>query len=762
MAGCDTCRRRKVKCDGRSGICERCDKLGLQCLRDAPTKGPHAGTIVVSGGGDADLTQAGHKRLRTTAACGRCRSKKLKCDALKPACSLCAKKGHTCEYVATTKRRGSKLSHSKATPTDTQLPAEQRGEKSSQEASSAAGSSVSSQYDDEDIEMSDNHKKTASPSKSNSSKRARQTGSQSRPLVPRGSVASTQPVQTPDSQLRGPNEPPSGRHVLPYLDSFLENVHPISCNNFLHPGSLCAGIDRAPPLLLLAICGSSAKFMPEENSGQKGSVWVDEAKSIVMRNLSGSSTLTISAIQFLALHEMHEGNYTSAWNLVGIAIRMTLDLRLYETNPSTSFLQQECRRRLMWAVFVSDLLFDNDQLEIDMNLLLDVPLPCNLWSFTQGIPCKTLTLRQMQNVVDDVATQQSSNHCAFLISILVTRRKILRYIRSIHAAMDCPWMEGSMFSSLRNEIFTWKSNLPRNYAFNERHMYMFRVSRHLDIFMMIHAYYHQCCVLLFGIFLPESIEPNLEQVAAQAPPQFLQDCAEEFLLHAKEISHLIQRVFNVEPDHLFRDPWFSVCIWDGTCALLSAIPWQESDAQSRVQAVELLKANLHALENSMPKMPLAEQIYRRCCAAIRHYGLEEAVGLTLPPMNSDPDTASALHLERFYQRYLFFSTTKTREVPEWDELLAASGTNVVDDEEEAAKASRRSSMRTSNSRPKAPMESDSTVSVTPFNAVNGLQGEMSPFWTPDDVQWWQLQNSYVDPNTFANTVPGTEMGHMQL
>lgn len=105
---------------------------------------------------------------------------------------------------------------------------------------------------------------------------------------------------------------------------------------------------------------------------------------------------------------------------------MTLDLRLYETDASTSFLQQECRRRLMWGVFVSDLLFDNDQLEIDMDLLLDVPLPCNLWNFTQGIPCKTLTLRQLQSRVDDVATQQSSNHCAFLISILVTRRKILR------------------------------------------------------------------------------------------------------------------------------------------------------------------------------------------------------------------------------------------------------------------------------------------------------------------------------------------------
>lgn len=109
-----------------------------------------------------------------------------------------------------------------------------------------------------------------------------------------------------------------------------------------------------------------------------------------------------------------------------MAIRMALELRLYEVDLSTPFLQQECRRRLLWAVLVSDLLFDNDQFQIDTNLLLDLPLPCNLWNFTQGTHCETLTLRQMQSPVENTATQQQSNHCAFLISILVVRRKIMR------------------------------------------------------------------------------------------------------------------------------------------------------------------------------------------------------------------------------------------------------------------------------------------------------------------------------------------------
>jgi len=105
---------------------------------------------------------------------------------------------------------------------------------------------------------------------------------------------------------------------------------------------------------------------------------------------------------------------------------MSLQLKLHELVSPGTFLQQECRRRLMWAVFVSDLLFDCEKSNINSDLLLDLPLPCNLWSFTQGLPCKTLTLRQLRGRVDDGAIKQSSNHCAYLINIIMIRRNVLK------------------------------------------------------------------------------------------------------------------------------------------------------------------------------------------------------------------------------------------------------------------------------------------------------------------------------------------------
>lgn len=132
-------------------------------------------------------------------------------------------------------------------------------------------------------------------------------------------------VNSAYSLQSAPSEPqmrtlglPSGQELLPYLDSLLENVHPISCNNFLHPGYLCAGLDRASTLLLLAICASSSKFLPGSSSRGNGLKWAAEARSLITSNFDHISTLTISAVQFLVLHEMHEGEYTSAWNLVGM------------------------------------------------------------------------------------------------------------------------------------------------------------------------------------------------------------------------------------------------------------------------------------------------------------------------------------------------------------------------------------------------------------------------------------------------------------
>ena len=141
-------------------------------------------------------------------------------------------------------------------------------------------------------------------------------------------------------------------------------------------------------------------------------------------------------------------------------------------------------------------------------------------------------------------------------------------------------------------------------------MYTFRVSRHLDIFLMIHAYYHQCHCLLFGAFVPENADSIMKKFATQAPPAFLHDCANHSVSHARDITSLIQKVLKVESEHIFRDPWFGLCIWDSTRALLAATQRPNAGAAYKEDIAELLKLNLQALANTKSKIILAEKIVR--------------------------------------------------------------------------------------------------------------------------------------------------------
>jgi hypothetical protein len=80
---------------------------------------------------------------------------------------------------------------------------------------------------------------------------------------------------------------------------------------------VCEALDKAPRLLVLAICGASAKFLNNPESKSDGCQWISEARNLIFEGMDHVSTLTVTAILFVAMHDMHEANFTSAWNLIG-------------------------------------------------------------------------------------------------------------------------------------------------------------------------------------------------------------------------------------------------------------------------------------------------------------------------------------------------------------------------------------------------------------------------------------------------------------
>lgn len=175
---------------------------------------------------------------------------------------------------------------------------------------------------------------------------------------------------------------------------------------------------------------------------------------MLMKNLDQISTLPLLAVQTLVMHDIHEADITSAWNLTGmihpfimhgailliftdnsvtgISIRMALQLKLNHptaqpSDPtlknSETFLKDECSRRLMWSVFGADILLASDEMHVSDDAVSNLGLPCNLWNFTQGTPCTTLRLHDESN---DAAAYHATNPNGYFIRILALRRRITK------------------------------------------------------------------------------------------------------------------------------------------------------------------------------------------------------------------------------------------------------------------------------------------------------------------------------------------------
>jgi hypothetical protein len=141
--------------------------------------------------------------------------------------------------------------------------------------------------------------------------------------------------------------------------------------------------------------------------------------------------------------------------------------------------------------------------------------------------------------------------------------------------------------------------------FEERHMYTFRTSHHLDMFLMIHVWYHGCGCELFGAWVPGWPKTTARDTSSitPLPPVFTERCAERCLSHARQISRLLEKMIKVEPNHLFRDPWLSLSIWDSTLIQVAAYA-NEGEA---TELPHYLKLNLRALANTRATFVLADK-----------------------------------------------------------------------------------------------------------------------------------------------------------
>lgn len=465
---CVTCRARKVRCDGRRGICTNCERLGFACSYDE-----NVAIEVVDSTGTTSISVP---RRRVRQACLSCHAKKARCSGTMPKCDRCRVQGLECVY-----RPGKR----------------------------SIGTSFTDALQDNNSGSNNN---LTSPATTPDANRGRSVGS------PVGSAAAAAEFACPDESFDA--------LALRAFDKFFRHVHHIPMFSFLHRASLMeryhAGLLDRP--LLLALIGITALFT-DIGPGTKdfGSRCVEESAALVMRDFEKPSVLRLQALVIITRHRILSRRFSSAFMLHATACRFAAALRLNHENPAICFLAQESRRRLMWSLYMLDTGIASGQVDFalwpDPENQIHVQLPCNERNFEFDLPEPTEPLKPPDPGPDGLPRTLPDvvGFLALHVRIQWIRSKIQQYTMHVlsnptaETLADLPRRS----AELAAELDAFETRLPLSFRWSEANLRLRAYSPRLGIFIMTHVWWQQCHCDLYRLWIPGTKEALPPQLASQ-------------------------------------------------------------------------------------------------------------------------------------------------------------------------------------------------------------------------------------------------------
>ncbi|KAI9327302.1 fungal-specific transcription factor domain-containing protein [Zopfochytrium polystomum] len=300
---CETCRQRKIKCDGVRPLCGFCAKRGIA-------------TCVFLGSKervDQDLAT---------------------------------------KYQAEVERRGStrdrRATFSKMSPTLNETPASRQPVDPHQESSKGGG-----------VDQFSESARAALPSDTSTRAVLSQFDSHLFGFIPysRFSSLSLEPTQANLFHLHRPNAPPGEEaRLVSYFFALRE--FPL---NFIHRPSFFANMDAANPLLRLSLCAAGAAIQKKTRLPASEIAWYyDVARSLAQDAVDMPSVAAVQALTVLAFVTNTLGCHSASWQYFGMAARMAMFLHL-DVDPDdlspddledATWIGKETRRRTWWTVYI--------------------------------------------------------------------------------------------------------------------------------------------------------------------------------------------------------------------------------------------------------------------------------------------------------------------------------------------------------------------------------------------------------------------------
>ncbi|CAO2654061.1 Nn.00g107940.m01.CDS01 [Neocucurbitaria sp. VM-36] len=431
------------------------------------------------------------------------------------------------------------------------------------------------------------------------------------------------------------------------LDAYFNNIHPIRVFAFEHKPSfirmLDEGqlIDSSDQALLHIMCALGARFYALDYSESfaplskdliqtAGSQWAKIAEEMFFADYSTISITKLKVLILLHDQEARTGNYAGSFLLTGLVIRMAHALQLNNEVSADVLCKEvggspnevsvrESRRRMMWACYMIDVWAGSgvDHLTILSEKDLKIQLPCNERQYSLQIACITERLEKGEILdsipAEDIPEKPSDNlgMAAYYVRIVSIWRRVLRFVKHMDEEQP-PWLAGSGFAILIDDIQTWKRSLPPWLDFSADNIYIRRESHQLGALLLIHCMYHHVMCDVHRIALPDLFknqEPFVFPPSQQSFVAHLQDICFE---HAQRMSVLVSTILQHGVKH-FADSILPSFVYNSSRIMLYYIARLLDITKPGVstlisRTVELVQQNNKALREMTLMYPLAESL----------------------------------------------------------------------------------------------------------------------------------------------------------
>lgn len=142
-----------------------------------------------------------------------------------------------------------------------------------------------------------------------------------------------------------------------HIDAYFEYIYPVPLYSFLHRADFLNRYTKGEttPALLLAVCAVSSRFLHDAaQAARQGKSWIEKAERMLFQNLGRTTLENLQAQVLVGLYHNYNFNFNKSFIYVALAVRMAYALKLHKEDRQFSFVDQECRRRLMWCLFIND------------------------------------------------------------------------------------------------------------------------------------------------------------------------------------------------------------------------------------------------------------------------------------------------------------------------------------------------------------------------------------------------------------------------